>query len=311
MAIPVKKMLSALHHPKRIFGYYYRGVDFWPPQNFRRHYRIKFYLIELPVRWMFKGVFPQKWDGGKFRTFFDEDLFIDKFFQDQSYSPQTFVDIGAGDGIDMNNTFKLAHRGLSGVSIEGSPIRFAQLSLTYERFTKVELVRTYVSSHTISNLLKGFDQIPNNFDVLNLDIDSFDYHILKALLQDFKPKLCVIEWNRSYPPSVFFSVSNDPTIRWDSTSGLFQGASLRAFHELLGNVNYKIIEVQGSALFAIPENSGTEWEGLSVDQAWSRYLGGPKKWVETDLNLLKLSHEELVSHFAQELSKYNTQYEIR
>ena len=78
MAIPVKKMLSALRHPKRIFGYYYRGVDFWPPQNFRRHYRIKFYLIELPVRWMFKGVFPQRWDGRKFRTFFDEDLFIDK-----------------------------------------------------------------------------------------------------------------------------------------------------------------------------------------------------------------------------------------
>ena len=310
MAIPVKKMLSALRHPKRIFGYYYRGVDFWPPQNFRRHYRIKFYLIELPVRWMFKGVFPQRWDGRKFRTFFDEDLFIDKFFQSQSYTPKSFVDIGAGDGIDMNNTFKLAHRGLSGVSIEGSPIRFAQLSLTYERFTNVELVRTYVSSHTISNLLKGFDQIPNNFDVLNLDIDSFDYHILKALLQDFKPKLCVIEWNRSYPPSVFFSVSNDPTIRWDSTSGLFQGASLSAYEGLLSNFNYKIIGIQGAALFACPIDSAPTYKQLSADEAWDSYLHGPTKWLATDSALIQLEKNELIEEINLKLINFKGQYEL-
>jgi hypothetical protein len=184
------KVLGALLHPKRIFVYYYRGVDFWPPKNFRKHYRVRFYFLELPLRWIFKAVFPQKWDRSRFQTFFDEDIFIDDFFQQENFSPVTFVDIGAGDGIDMSNTFKLASRGLTGLAIEGSPVRFAQLSLTYEKYINVKLVRSYVSAGSINGLIHGAE-IPINFDVLNIDIDSFDYHVLESILSEFRPQtLC-------------------------------------------------------------------------------------------------------------------------
>jgi hypothetical protein len=291
-------------------NHYFRGVDFWPPQNFRKHFRLKFYLIELPARWIFKGVFPQNWDGNTFKTFFDEDVFIDKYFHDQGFLPKTFIDIGAGDGIDMSNTFKLAHRGLSGMSIEGSPIRFAQLSLTYEKFPDVQLVRKHVSSFSITELIKG-SELPKNFDVLNLDIDSFDYHVLESLLGSFEPKLMVIEWNRSFPPSVFFTVNNDPSIRWDSQSALFQGASLLAFYELLTRYNYKIIAVQGSALFAAPVNSSPSYVSLTAEDAWSHYLKGPRKWIHTDVDYLGLCKEDLIKKLDTEMIAFSGKYQLR
>jgi len=177
MSFPKTKILSALKNPKKIFRYYYRGVDFWPPLNYRKHYRVKFYFLELPMRWAFKGVFPQNWDRSRFRTFFDEEIFIDDFFEQEGFIPSTFVDVGAVDGITMSNTFKLADRGLTGLAVEGSPVRFSQLSLTYEKYSNVKLVRSYVSASSINGLINGAE-LPNDFDILNLYIDSFDYYFL-------------------------------------------------------------------------------------------------------------------------------------
>jgi hypothetical protein len=304
------KVAKGIRYPSRVFRIYYRGVDFWPPSDFRRHYRIKFYLLELPARWIFGGVFPQRWDGKTFSTFFNEHKFIEHFLDSTNLKPKFFVDIGAGDGISMSNTFQLAHSGVSGLAIEGSPVRFAQLSLTYEKLKQVQLVRTYASSATISSILKGCD-VPKEFDILNLDIDSYDLHILSAILKDFHPKLCVIEWNRSYPPSVYYSVNNDPTIRWDDYTQIFPGASLRAFEELCFKHEYKLIAVQGAALFAVPNDSLLNAAPKSANELWSEYLNGPPKWIETDLELCKKSHHEVVAEFNSRLIKFNGMYEIR
>ena len=310
MKLTIPKILHAIRHPAKVQNYYVRGVDFFPPQNFRKHFRLRFYLVELPARWIFKGVFPQHWDGNTFKTFFDEDIFIDKYFHSLDFLPKTFVDIGAGDGIDMSNTFRLAHRGLVGISIEGNPVRFAQLSLTYEKFPNVQLVRKYVSSSSVSDLITS-SGLPKNFDVLNLDIDSFDYHVLESLLGFFEPKLMVIEWNRSFPPNIFFTVNNDPTIRWDSQSALFQGASLLAFYELLTNFNYKIVAVQGAAIFASPVDSSPAYPSLTAEDAWSQYLKGPGKWINTNLDYLELNKEDLVKKINSEMIAFSGKYQLR
>ena len=309
MAIPIAKSIEILLHPKRIFVYYYRGIDFWPPKNFSKRYQFRFYLLELPLRWIFKAVFPQNWDGSQFRTFFDEDVYIDNFFLQENFQPKTFVDIGAGDGIDMSNTFKLANRGLTGLAIEGNPLRFSQLSLTYEKYRNMTLIRSYVSAESVGGLINGAG-IPNNFDVLNLDIDSYDYHVLESILNEFNPKLCVLEWNRSYPPTIFFTVNNDPNIRWDLNSRLMAGGSLLAFYSLLQQFNYKIIGVQGAAIFAVPTDSSPNWLQLSINDSWNQYIQGPSKWVDTDEGLLSMSKEGAIQECSIGLQKFNGHYVI-
>ena len=105
-------------------------------------------------------------------------------------------------------------------------------------------------------------------------------------------------------------MKNDPYIRWDSTSGLFQGASLLAFHDLLQKFKYKIISIQGAALFAVPVNSSPNWGGLSVQDAWTQYLRGPSKWIATESEVIKMSKENLLSHFAEGLSDFDGDYQL-
>lgn len=306
----MRNIAKGIRYPNKVFRLYYRRIDFWPPSDFRRHYRIKFYFLELPVRWFFGGVFPQTWDKKTFSTFFDEHKFIESFFKTTAVEPQFFVDIGAGDGISMSNTYQLAHSGVRGLAIEGGPLRFAQLSLTYEKFTQIQLVRTYVSSRNISSLLKGCDT-PRDFDILNLDIDSYDLHILSSILADFRPKLCVLEWNRSYPPNIFYSVKDDPTIRWDDYTQIFPGASLKAFEEVCLQFKYKLIAVQGAALFAVPNESNFGGIGKRADELWLDYLNGPAKWIETDQELCKMSNDRVISEFNSRLIKFKGLYELR
>ena len=310
--ITPKKIKAAALNPLQtfrfIFQYYFRGVDFWPPKNFRSHYRFRFYFLDLPIRWLFKGVLPQEWDRSHFETFFEEDIFIDKFFLVEEIKPAIFVDVGAGDGIDMSNTFKLADRGIKGLAIEGSPVRFSQLSLTYEKYEDVKLVRSYVSADSITDLIRGAE-IPSDFDVLNLDIDSYDFYVLESILKVFRPKLCVLEWNRAFPPSIFFTVNNNPNIHWTG-SKFFQGASMLAFHDLLKRFNYKIIGVQGAALFATPMDSAPSWKELSLEEAWSQYINGPLKWVDTEKELLSLSKADQLKSLAAELSHFDGQFSI-
>jgi hypothetical protein len=308
VTITTKRIKTAVLNPKSAFHHLYRGVDFWPPKNFRKHYRFRFYFLDLPIRWLLKGVLPQQWDRSHFETFFEEDVFIDKFFFEEELEPTTFVDVGAGDGIDMSNTFKLADRGVKGLAIEGSPVRFAQLSLTYEKYVDVKLIRTYVSPDSITDLITGAE-IPSDFDVLNLDIDSYDFFVLESILKAFTPKLCVLEWNRAYPPSIFFTVDNNPNIHWTG-SKFFMGASMLAFYDLLKKFNYKIIGVQGAALFATPMNRSSSWRELNPEEAWNQYINGPAKWIDTETKILSLNKADQLKFFAAELSQFEGQFSI-
>ena len=308
MTITTKRIKTAVLNPKSVFHHLYRGVDFWPPKNFRKHYRFRFYFLDLPIRWFLKGVLPQQWDRSHFNTFFEEDIFIDKFFFEEGFKPTTFVDVGAGDGIDMSNSFKLADRGVRGLAIEGSPVRFAQLSLTYEKYADVKLIRTYVSPDSITDLIRGAE-IPSDFDILNLDIDSYDLYVLESILKAFTPKLCVLEWNRAYPPSIFFTVNYNPNIHWtDST--FFMGASMFAFYDLLKKFNYKIIGVQGAALFATPMNCSPSWRELNLEEAWNQYINGPLKWIDTEKEILSLNKADQLKFFAAELSQFEGHFAI-
>ena len=304
------KILKGIRHPNRIFRQYYRAVDYWPPKNFKKRYWIKFYLVELPIRWILQGVVPQRWDGRKFATFFDEHKYVQNFQKVCNTTEEFYVDIGAGDGIDMSNTFLLAQSGVQGLAIEGSPIRFSQLAVTYEKFKNIKLVRSYVSSKSISAILESAST-PKDFTFLNLDIDSYDLHVLEAILCDYRPKLCVLEWNRFYPPSIYFSVKDDASIRWDDSSEVFQGASLGAFEEVLLKFNYKMVDVQGAALFAVPVESEFGGSGKSAQALWKEYLAGPSKWIQTDLKLIKMEITPLLVEIEKKLLNYRGLYELR
>lgn len=116
-----------------------------------------------------------------------------------------FCEFGAWDGKYLSNTYLLLESGWSGVMIEGDHQRFADLEKMASRFDgRLHPICRYVSPDagpdSLDSLL-GSTPIPENFDVLSIDVDGLDYFIWEAF-NKYNPKVVVIEVNSHYPPGV-------------------------------------------------------------------------------------------------------------
>ena len=115
------------------------------------------------------------------------------------------VEFGAWDGIAMSNSYHLLEQGWSGVMIEGHEHRFPELQANCAKFDdRVTTLQSYVAiegSDSLDNLLAKTD-LKREFELLSIDIDSFDWHIWHSL-QNYQPKIVVIEINSAVPVGVY------------------------------------------------------------------------------------------------------------
>ena len=92
-----------------------------------------------------------------------------------------------------------------GVYIEGDKTRFQDLIQNMKsRKDNVELINLYVEHHgvnTLDNILSR-TKLKKNFDLLSIDIDTYDWHIWQSL-KNFTPKVVVIEINSSIPVGIY------------------------------------------------------------------------------------------------------------
>jgi hypothetical protein len=116
------------------------------------------------------------------------------------------VEFGAWDGQHLSNTFSLVEsKEYSSVYIEGDPEKFNDLVSTAELFPKIFPIEAIISSkpgetNSLDSLLAR-TEIPDDFDVLSIDIDSFDLDIWESL-SNYRPKIVVIEINSGIMPGV-------------------------------------------------------------------------------------------------------------
>lgn len=169
------------------------------------------------------------------------------------------VDIGAHNGVTFSNTYPLFKSGWSGLLVECDPSRFASLAHLYRSFD-TSLACTFVTPDNVVALLKGFN-IPESFDFLSLDIDSYDYFVLEALLSTFRPALIVAEINEVIPPPLKFAVNYDPNFELDLQKR-FYGQSLSQLQVLCERHNYHILSMRYMDVLIIDK---TYTEGDSVD----------------------------------------------
>jgi hypothetical protein len=83
----------------------------------------------------------------------------------------------------------------------------------------------YVTAENITEIFEDYD-IPRDFDLLSIDIDSNDLWVWNALDESYTPRVVCIEYNAKIPPSDAKTVAYDPALVWDGSD--YMGASLRA-----------------------------------------------------------------------------------
>jgi hypothetical protein len=192
-------------------------------------------------------------------TQFGEDGIIQKIMEILPGVQKWCVEFGAWDGINYSNTHRLMKEdGWSGVFIEADKERFKDLCATYggnERAVCLNCIVEFKGDGRLDNILAG-TPVPENFDLLSIDIDGNDYHIWKSV-EKFRPKVVVIEINNTIPNNIEFIQKADFRVN--------QGNSLLAYCNLAKTKGYELIAVtecnaffvdaQYFSLFGITDNS--------------------------------------------------------
>ena len=89
--------------------------------------------------------------------------------------------------------------------------------------------REFVSPKNINKLFAKYN-VPKEFDLLSIDIDSLDYYVWEAIKPIYKPRVVVVEYNSSIAPDLSLVVENEENFTWDETN--YFGASLAALRKL-------------------------------------------------------------------------------
>lgn len=282
----------------------------WPPQNFSDRNKLLYTVIDKPLAK--RGVFlprhnlKEKISLTRFKTFHEEHIVIDRMLEELGlpYRDAFFVDIGAGDGIDMNNTYLLAAAGADGISLELNSSKFAMMGVTYRDLPQVALGRCAVSPLNVCSLLDGLGA-PEQIDVLSLDIDSFDYFVLEALLKKYQIKILCLEINPIFPLEIDFTV-NYPNSEW--SGGNFQSMSLSMLHKAISPHGYSIVHINKECVFAVPDSIALKEFPVIPLHSLNACLDSslkdsPADWIIK--NYRNKDIDTLIEQISQEFKKYD------
>jgi hypothetical protein len=182
-----------------------------------------------------------------------EDGILEELSKRLSIAKGTFVEFGAWDGKHLSNTFHLLEQGWSGVHIEGDPIKFQDLLKTRQLYpntlTPVCCYVDFQGENTLDAILSK-TKTPKYFDILSIDIDSFDWQVWWSL-KNYHPKIVIVESNTEILPGIFQV----------HTPGEVQGSSFTALLELGKKKGYALVCNTGNLIFV--RNDLTKKVGLN------------------------------------------------
>ena len=167
------------------------------------------------------------------------------------------VEFGAWDGKFLSNTFNLVkNHSYKGVYIESNTKHFIDLKNNMKLFDVICL-NTYVGINTHDNIdyILSSTPIPDNFDVLSIDIDGCDFFILESI-KNYRPKIIIIEYNPTIPNDVYFVQQPDFSVN--------HGASALAIQKLAQSKDYIVVAVTATNLILIDKKYiKNEWNIIS------------------------------------------------
>lgn len=142
-----------------------------------------------------------------------EDGIIEEILKRLDINTGYVCEFGAWDGVHLSNTFNLVRKGFNAVFIEGDADKYKDLLNTVANFPNITPVHAYVDHNNTDNSLDNLllkTNIPIDFDILSIDIDSYDYQVWKSL-SVYKPKIVIIEINSSVNTNNKEHINNSTT----------------------------------------------------------------------------------------------------
>jgi hypothetical protein len=156
-----------------------------------------------------------------------EEGILEGIFAAVGETNRCLVDIGAGDGTKLSNTRLFLEKGWHG----------ARFDANYG----ADVYQQRITAENICDVLAKYN-IPNEFDLLSLDIDGIDWWVLRALLRVYSPRVFVAEINHQKPANPPMAVTYDPALVFKDSD--YYGASLGAYCMLAESRGYTLVHCQ-------------------------------------------------------------------
>ena len=178
--------------------------------------------------------------GFKVHSEYDEDGIIDEIFRRIGTTNRTFVEFGAGNGTE-NCTGFLLMQGWRGLWLDGSDAFLRTVNISW----KAELARdqlvacqAFLTVDTIDQVI-GDAGFSGEIDLLSVDIDGNDYHILEKI-GVVSPRVICAEYNANIPPHIDWKMARKDDYVWEGLDDR-TGASLKALENMLGRRGYALV----------------------------------------------------------------------
>ena len=181
-----------------------------------------------------------------------EDGCLEAIFEAVGTTNKVLVEISADDGVQCCSRNLRDNHGWTGLVVgrgEG-------------------LVDAWVTRENVASLLAEHD-ISKEPDLLILDIDGNDYHVLKAILDGgYAPRAMCLEYNPYLGDAACTTIAYNPDHKWDGSP--YFGASLLALTRLVLARGYALLgcDSTGVNVFFLRADA-------AVKLAYRRFLGNP------------------------------------
>lgn len=166
-----------------------------------------------------------------------EDGVIEEIFRRAGTTNRYVAEFGVGDGSECCSRL-LFGGGWQGLLIEGAPWAIPRIRDLYAG-KPVTVTEAFITSESIVGLFNGAE-VPCDPDLLVVDIDGNDYHVLSEILVNgYRPRVIVAEYNGRWVPPVDWVMPYDAAHQWDGSC--YEGASLVAMARLASQFGYALV----------------------------------------------------------------------
>lgn len=171
-----------------------------------------------------------------------EDGVIQLIFYCIGTTSEYYVEFGTQNGLECNTRFLREQLGWKGLLMDGD-----------WDIPEINLKKEFITADNINSLFEKY-HVPDEFDLLSIDIDFNDFYIWHALSSKYRPRVVVIEYNGAYYPNEDKVVIYNPNYMWDYTN--YSGASILALYNLGRSKGYSLVyaNANGVNLFFIRDD---------------------------------------------------------
>jgi hypothetical protein len=215
--------------------------------------------------------------GAKAYSQFEDDGMIVEIFRRIGVGNQTFIEFGAGDGLE-NNTLALLVSGWRGLWLEGNEANVAAIRTRLAHYLEagqLQVAQQRITRDNVDDLLKRLGPHPEP-DLLSIDIDGNDFWVWEAITS-VSPRVVVIEYNATWFPPLALTIPYREDYEWNGTN--YFGASLKALEKLGSHKGYCLVGCDFGGVNAFFVRAGLVGQNFREPYTAENHYEPPRYWM--------------------------------